>query len=755
MNDSASEQTQIDLQEPSSDSEQPGAVRGTVERVTFRNSENGYTVLQLAVEDARGSVTVVGHCLPFEAGSDIIVQGEQITHPRFGEQFQAQSANEIEPTTAAGIQKYLGSGLIAGVGPKTAERIVEVFGTRTLEVIYREPTKLRSVPGISKRKAESIHAALVERKDRLENERFFAEHDIGIGLARRIIDRYGEHAIAKVKKDPYLLAIEMRGIGFATADSLALHLGFEPTSTARLRGGLFYALQKAMDDGHCFLTLSVLLERTQSLLKLDTVLDFTPHIESLVADKFIISVEDRVYIKRLYDAEQMVARFVAERLTPYEQPLVPADTMENCLNQAEQELGLTFSFEQRNSVALATTHPFLVITGGPGCGKTTIIRALASTFVQAGKVLALAAPTGKAAQRMSQVTGMNAKTIHRLLKFDPRTNAFQYNATAPLCLEDHGSETEIDILIIDEASMLDIQLCRDLFSAIPLHATVILVGDKDQLPSVGPGRVFAELVSIPELKIISLSKLFRRSEESKITTIAHSINAGIIPDFPEPDGVTKSDLYFIEKDDADACARVVESLVTDQIPRKFNIPLEDITVLTPSNRGPIGTIELNERLQEKLNPAATQSSMISTQRGDFRLGDRVCQRVNNYKIDLFGVFNGDIGTVYQLDESNSSVVVELWDGRLIQYNEKDLQQLSLSYAMTVHRSQGSEMPCVVLVLHTSHFTLLERQLFYTAITRAKQLLILVGSKRALALAANRTSSKKRLTSLKEAIQAAL
>lgn len=725
--------------------------RGIVSRVTYRNPENGYTVLQLSVADKRERVTVVGYCLPFAVGSNIVVHGEMVSHPRFGEQLQATAADEIKPTTAEGIEKYLGSGLIPGVGPKTAENIVEKFGDQTLEVIYRSPERLTEVSGVSAHRAEQIAEALQSRQDRIENERFFIEHDISIGLSRRIIEKYGSRTIAKIQKDPYRLAFEMKGIGFATADAIALNIGFDHDAAVRLRGGLYYALQKAMDDGHCFLPRDVLIKNALHLLGIAEAIDFDPHIESLSQEGIVMCHEEKVYILSLYEAERFVAEFVANRIGAYETPLVSDSTLQRSLEAAASELDIAFSYEQRAAVESAVRNPLLVITGGPGCGKTTIIRALAATFTAAGKVLALAAPTGKAAQRMAQVTGMDAKTIHRLLKYDPYSHSFQFNGTAPIALETNGIEERIDALIIDEASMLDIQLARDLFVAVPSDAPVILVGDKDQLPSVGPGRVFAELVSTKEVPVINLSTLFRRSNESRITSVAHTINSGLIPELPTPDGITKSDVYFIHKEDSEAAARVIESLVAEQIPAKFDIPLEDITVLTPSNRGPIGTLALNERLQERINPTAAQKSQIQTKKGDFRLGDRVCQRVNNYKIDLFGVFNGDIGQVYSLDESDSSIVVELWDGRLIRYSEKDLGQLSLSYAMTVHRSQGSELPCVVLALHSSHFTLLERQLLYTAVTRAKQLLIVVGSQKALRTAIQRVSSSKRRSSLKEHI----
>ncbi|MBN8550012.1 MAG: AAA family ATPase, partial [Deltaproteobacteria bacterium] len=362
----------------------------------------------------------------------------------------------------------------------------------------------------------------------------------------------------------------------------------------------------------------------------------------------------------------------------------------------------------------------------------------------AQKRLFLCAPTGRAAQRMAQVTDLPASTIHRMLKFDPVRGGFMFGARDPL---------PADAVIVDEASMIDLMLAKDLFSAIPQNATLVLVGDRDQLPSVGPGRVFGDLISIHQLKIVALSKLFRRGNESSINDIAHRINAGLVPDIPQPDGVTKVDAYFLPRSEAEEAAQTIESLIADQIPKKFGIDRKDICVLTPSNRGPLGTQALNERLQNRLNPAAALDfdQTLTVNKIDYRVGDKVCQRVNNYQLDEIGVYNGDIGYIHSVDKQSRSIRVEMWDGRLIKYEQNDLQQLSLAYAITVHRSQGSEIPCVILALHDSHFTLLERQLIYTAVTRAKQLLIVVGSKRSLSIACKRTSTRRRSSCLAEKI----
>ena len=727
---------------------------GTVQRVNFRSDDGQFSVLQLNPEDYGDPKVVVGSCLHFTAGTKIICYGHYTTHPKYGVRFNAVRANEVEPTTTSGLIKYLGSGLLPGIGPKTAKRIVNELGIEALNKIRKNPDCLLAISGISKKKAELISGVLLEKVASQTQERFFVEHDISPNLAKRIIQKYGTDAIPIVQQDPYRLAFEMHGIGFTTADSIALKLGFKLDAPERIRGAIYHTLETARENGNCFLPEEQLFKETKEKLELAGNIDLKPQLNSLINNCYLIEENERIYLKKIYDAEKYVANFVINRSKPFETPLVNSSTLADCIKRAESELGLEFSAEQKLAVKYSTEYPLLIITGGPGCGKTTIINALARTFYDANKVLALAAPTGKAAQRMSQVTGQSAGTIHRLLKYDPRTNDFFYNYSNPIRVgETDFSDGEIvDAVIVDEASMLDILLAKDLFQAIPQKATLILVGDKDQLPSVGPGKVFSDLVSIAKLKIISLNQLFRRSEESAITTVAHSINSGRVPKIPKPDGITKSDAYFIERNEIEDCAKLIESLVAEQIPQKFGIPTDNITVLTPANRGLLGTNELNVRLQNKINPIEIAKVNIVLHDKEYRLGDRVCQRVNNYKIDLFGVFNGDIGIVNQIANDQRSMAVELWDGRVVTYNLNEISQLSLAYAQTVHRSQGSEMPCVVLALHTTHFTLLERQLLYTAVTRAKKLLIIVGNARAIEIATTRLSSKKRFTFLKQRIE---
>lgn len=720
-------------------------VTGVISRVTFHNPENGYSVLQVSTPRKLEAVTVVGTFLKPSQGINIHARGRFITHNRFGDQFQASVITEIVPSTLEGIEKYLSSGLIKGIGPKTAQRLMEKFGENTLEVICREPEKIAAVPGIGKAKAKLIHNTCAEQRESQDTMRFLVEHGISPKLGQKIIDKYKNKTIEIISNDPYLLARQLRGVGFQTADRIALQLGVKAESPQRLKAGLYYALERAADDGHCFLPPSELFRRASALLGIGNETDLSEALEELIREDFITRRDETVYLKHLAAAEDFVAKFIAQRSMLETENEIGAEDINSALKAAASELEIEFSQDQKEAVYAAARNSVIVITGGPGCGKTTLIKALSHLFRGANLRLMLAAPTGRAAQRMAQVCEYPASTIHRLLKYDPRSGTFTFGINDPL---------PADAVIVDEASMIDISLAKDLFSAIPKNAKLILVGDKDQLPSVGPGRVFADLIASQQIKTIQLTKLFRRAEDSNINDIAFMINSGLAPNIPEPDGVTKTDSYFIPKRDPEDAAHTIQRLVSDHIPRKFSIKLADITVLTPSNRGVLGTVELNKGLQAKLNPPTALGIDGELEVGDniFRIGDRVCQRVNNYQIDPHGVFNGDVGQIYSIERAARRMVVELWDGRLIKYESGDLHQLSLAYAVTVHRSQGSEIPCVVLALTDAHFTLLERQLIYTAVTRAKKLLILVGSKRALEIACRRINTQKRCTALKERIE---
>jgi exodeoxyribonuclease V alpha subunit len=718
-------------------------LRGVVERVTFQNAQNGYAVCKLELDDRAGLLTVVGTFPSALEGMHVVVRGRYTEHSKFGKQFVATSVTQTPPSTPDGISRFLQSGIAKGIGPKTADKLVKAFGDKTLDVLLKEPERARKLGGISKAKLEALREELVRDEAEREGLRFLMENKVPRGLATRVLKTYGSATVERVSRDPYLLARDIRGVGFLTADTIAINLGLPLISPQRLKAGLFYALERASDDGHCYLTRKQLFEQTRNLLKIGEDLELEEPLQSLAREEYVIIHEEQIALFFISRAEQAVAEFVAARCNAESAKPLKLEQVESALANAALEMGVTFSPEQQEAVRLASMRSLMVLTGGPGCGKTTVIRAIVALFKRNGRRVVLTAPTGRAAQRMSQVCDHPASTIHRLLKFDPSTNGFLHNSKLPL---------DLDVLIIDESSMVDIQLARDLFSAVPQGATVILVGDRDQLPSVGPGRVLGDLVTTPAVPTIALSRLYRRADGSNITSIAHAINGGIAPEIPQPDGVTKTDAYFIPRPEAGDAAALIEKLVSEQIPKKFGFKREEITVLSPTNRGELGVTTLNARLQQALNPSFDPEQEIETHQGILRVGDRVSQRVNNYQIDEYGVFNGDTGVISRVDKLRKNVIVDLWDGRLIKYDLGQLNQLSLAYCISVHRSQGSEMPCVVLALHESHFMLLERQLIYTAITRAKKLLVIVGSRRALKIAAERTGTLRRQTRLKPLIE---
>lgn len=719
-------------------------LRGVIDRIRFQNPSTGYTVFLLKIAGNPKPYTVVATHPALTAGQQVMVRGYETSHVKYGDQVEAISVMESAPSTSEGIERFLSSGLVKGIGEKTAERLVEEFGADTLRMLVEEPEQVAKLSGVGKSKAKKLQEALGSKQAVQEVMQFLVENNISTTLAHKIYEKYSNRAVEILKQDPYLLTRELRGIGFIKADTIALNLGLPTDAPQRLKAALYYALEKASEDGHCFLYDEQIVSQARRLLGTETVEgeELERQLMALVEESYVVKEEDRYYLSALFRAEEFVAKFLSRRAQAESVLSVSDQLVQQALNEAGSELSVEFSAEQQSAILAAARKQLVVITGGPGCGKTTIIRALTKLFDLAHKELRLTAPTGRAAQRMAQVCDKDASTIHRLLRYDPFRRSFFHGINDPL---------PCDVVVVDESSMIDIQLARDLFSAIPKHATLILVGDKDQLPSVGPGKVFQDIVSRNEITVIGLSRLYRRKQQSQITDAAHMINAGTVPPIPEPDGNTKSDAYFIPKKDASESAVIIENLFAKQLPSKFGFAPEEIVVLTPTNRGDLGTETLNKRLQDRVNPYQGGPQLLMGSHS-LRVGDRVCQRVNNYQIDEYGVFNGDLGLVTEIDAVNKTAHVELWDGRLIKYSSKELGQLSLAYAMTVHRSQGSEIPCVILALHDSHYGLLERQLIYTGVTRAKRLLVIVGSKRALAIATKRAHSQDRQTHLSAKIR---
>jgi exodeoxyribonuclease V alpha subunit len=706
---------------------------GTIERVTFHNPDNGFVVLRVGVRGERAPVSVVGQTPRAVAGEFVEADGKWADDPEFGKQFKADTLRVLPPSTVEGIEKYLGSGLIKGVGPAIARRIVEVFGDRALAVIDESPTFLKEIKGIGPKLITRIRESWRQQKAVRDILVFLQSHGIGTAHAFRIYKTYGDSALDVVKADPYCLAMDVWGIGFQTADALALKLGFERQALPRARAALRHVLLEATGDGHCALPEETVWQLVHQLtgIKLPILHEATT---SLIADKEIIrevalTPTPWLYLRKLHQAETGVAERLRE-LNRGAHPLHPLK-VDAALEWIEKKMGLTLARSQRNAIG-QTEKKVLVITGGPGVGKTTLVRGILEIYLVKKQRVSLCAPTGRAAKRLAESTGRPAQTIHRLLEFDHRGP--QRDADAPL---------EVDLLIVDEVSMVDIVLMNQLLRAVPASACVILVGDADQLPSVGPGSVLADIIASKAVAVVRLTEIFRQAQESGIVRAAYAIHDGIMPEPDSPDKLT--DFYFIEVESPSIILERVIALILERIPARFKLdPFQDIQVLAPMNRAELGVKNLNVRLQEVLNPPDAQEGPEVARFGwTFRLGDKVMQTRNNYDKD---VFNGDIGRIRKIDLEAQEVTVD-YDGRSVVYEIDELDELTLAYALTIHKSQGSEYPAVILPLHTQHFLLLQRNLLYTAVTRGRKLVVIVGSRKALALAVERHNPSQRCSAL--------
>ncbi len=713
-------------------------VTGSVESIVFRNDETGYTVCSVKTQGGGDRqhdtiVTVVGSCAAIWEGEEIHAEGQWVRHPSHGQQFQAKTITCITPTSTEGLRRYLASGMIKGIGPKFAQRIVDHFGERTLEVIDKESGRLCEVEGIGERRRKLIKESWTEQRDVREIMIFLQSHGIGTAKASRIYRQYGADAIAVVKRNPYRLCEEVWGIGFKTADAIALSVGIPHDSEVRARAGLIYTLQTESDEGHCFTPEPDLLLHAQALL--DITVEILGDALSKEFEKgTLVKEEDRIYLRDLFRAEARVAASLT-RLLDAPQPFAPIDATV-AIPWAERKMGLNLAPLQREALRNAITSKVSIITGGPGVGKTTIIRALTEIFGARKMDIRLAAPTGRAAKRMSEATGREAQTIHRLLKFNPSFGGFEFNLDNPL-----GG----DCFILDETSMIDIRLMDQFLQALPDSATLILVGDTDQLPSVGPGNVLRDLIASGQIPCCRLDTIFRQDTSGLIVRNAHHVNHGE----PFETHTGDSDFYFVETGDPERIiARTVE-LMTNRIPVKFKLdPLADVQVLTPMRRNLLGTENLNSVIQAALNPSGPSLVRGCTH---FRVNDRVMQLRNNYDKE---VFNGDIGFIKQVDAEDRALIV-LFDGRPVRYAQSELDELVLAYACSIHKSQGSEYPAVIVLLHTQHFKLLQRNLLYTAITRGKRLVMVVGSSRAVNIAIKANQVRERRTSLRERLRGAI
>ncbi len=700
-------------------------VEGVVDRVTFESAESSFRVIKLSADDG-AQVTVVGTFPRVAPGARVRVRGQKIVDPRHGEQIKASNITELLPTTLVGIRRYLGSGLIKGIGGRYAEKIVDAFGLDTLKVLDEEPERLSLVPGLGQKRAETLAKAWREQRVVREVMVFLQAHGASPALATRIYKRYGKDAITIVSREPYRLALDVWGVGFKTADRIAQELGVERDGPARIQAGVLQAMHDATDGGHACVPESAARARALALLDLppedptaeDKIRSALVALRMggyVVMEKRDEEDEPRVYLADLYAAE---VRFASRLLTLLRAPARPLPGAARALAEFEARAGVALAPEQRQAVERAAKDGVLVITGGPGVGKTTIVRAVLSVYESAKLAVRLAAPTGRAAKRLSQSTGREASTLHRLLEFDPKRGSFKRSLENPL---------EVDALVIDEASMIDLPMADAIAQAVAEGTRLVFVGDVDQLPSVGPGAILRDVIQSNAVPVVRLTQIFRQAGASLIVENAHRINAGEVPIAP-PAGAT-ADFYLIDRRDPEGARDTILELVGSRIPKRFgHDPIRDVQVLTPMHRGPAGSMALNEALQALLNPSGP-----SLTRGArlFRLGDKVMQLRNDYDRE---VWNGDVGIVSDVDEEEEVLFVRFDDERRVKYEAADLDELTLAYACSIHKSQGSEYPVVVLPLLTTHFVMLSRNLLYTAVTRGKRLVVLVYDPRALSLA---------------------
>jgi exodeoxyribonuclease V alpha subunit len=743
------------------------ALAGIVDRIVYANEENGWTVIRLLVPGRREPATVVGNLLGVQPGESIQLQGCWQRDRKYGEQFRAESYATLKPATLVGIERYLGSGLVRGIGKVMAARLTQHFGIATLDVIDGEPTRLTEVEGIGPIRSQRIAAAWVEQRQVKDVMLFLQSHGVSATFAVKIYKQYGAQAIAAVTENPYRLARDIFGIGFKTADRIAGNLGLAIDSPHRAEAGLLFCLEELADQGHCFAERRDLLTSATELLGIETA-GLEPALERLAESKAValeafVPASDgdtvgphatAVFLRPLHAAEVGVADRLAALARTAPAP-IPID-LERALEWYEERSGITLAERQRAAIKSAITAKVLVITGGPGTGKTTIVRGILEILVRKGRRILLAAPTGRAAQRLRETTGHEASTIHRLLEFSPRSFGFERNADRPL---------ETDLLILDEASMIDTPLAYAILRALRPECQLVLVGDMNQLPSVGPGSVLGDVIRSGAIPVVELNEIFRQAEQSMIVVNAHRVNRGEMPllgppatgpDATPPAGApalaatgapgSEPDFFLVERKEPEDVLAVVKRLVAERIPARFGLdPRSEIQVLTPMHRGLLGAANLNAELQALLNPRGTSITRGSR---TFRVGDRVMQLRNNYQLE---VWNGDLGRVSAIDAEEREVLVR-FDERSVKYDHADLDELVLGYACSIHKAQGSEFPAVVIPLHTQHYVMLQRNLLYTAVTRGRRLVVVVGSRRALAIAVKTERLLVRHTRLVERIR---
>lgn len=725
------------------------AVQGVVERLTYHSEESGYTVARLKAPRTSELITIVGNFANIQPGQTLHLEGTWRDHPKYGQQFQVTKYRETKPATLTGIEKYLGSGLIKGVGPVTAKRIVAHFGLETLEVIEHQIGRLAEVPGIAQKRVKLIQAAWATQKAIKEVMLFLQSHGVSTTYAVKIYKQYGDASIETVTRNPYQLAAEVYGIGFITADAIARNLGISPGSEYRYRSGILHVLQEASDEGHCFLPQAELVERVVKRLALA---DHQPEADAVTALTTQMALDGELvmqggsgeqareficYSPPFYGAEFKLAERLGLLLS--EPITVDLPRVQRWIDRFTEKTGLQLSDQQRQAVELAASQRVLILTGGPGTGKTFCTRTIVALWRAMGKSIALASPTGRAAQRLQEMTGQEAKTVHRLLEFDPATFQFKRDVDQPILA---------DAVIIDEASMLDLFLANSLVKAIAPMAQLLFVGDVDQLPSVGPGNVLADLINSEQVPVIRLAEVFRQAQTSQIVRNAHQINQGKLPKLEPVSNQPTSDCLWIMAPQPEHGIQAIRDLVTDLIPQ-LGFGMQDVQVLCPMTRGEIGTRNLNQVLQQLVNPPVAGKAELIRGGRVLRVGDRVIQKVNDYNRE---VFNGDLGSIGAIDIEEQEVTVE-FAGRSVVYDAADLNEIDLAWSVSIHKSQGSEYPVVILPIYMQHYLLLSRNLIYTGLTRAKQLAIFVGPQKAIGFAVHQVKSQQRYTLLAQRLRA--
>lgn len=717
-------------------------LEGQVIRITYSNEETGFTVVRVNAPGYSDPVTVVGELIAPTPGGILKMKGVWLNHPKFGRQFKILSHRTMVPSTVDGIERYLGSGLIKGVGPVMASRIVKRFREKTLEVIEHHIEDLEKVGGIGQKRIEMIKRAWSEQKEIRDVMIFLQSHGVSSGHATKIFKRYAQDSIAVLSKNPYKLATDIHGIGFNTADRIAEKLGFDKSAPVRAEAGILYVLNQLSDEGHVYYPYELLIEKCKEILEVDREV-ITKAIDHITCEgKIVIEDLDQdfdkseanqkgVYLAQFHASETGIANHLGRLLVS--QKNIRKVNADKAIPWVQEKINLTLAPKQIEAVKRAITDKIMVITGGPGTGKTTITNAVIRIYREVGARILLAAPTGRASKRMSEATGYPARTIHRMLEFSFQKRGFQ---------RDHNHPLDVDVLVLDEVSMVDTILMYHLLKAVPSRATMIMVGDVHQLPSVGAGSVLKDIIRSNAAPVVELNEIFRQADESHIIINAHKINKGIIPELrPAKDNLR--DFYFIEQNDPEHALNIIIELVCDRIPRRFSLdPVDDIQVLTPMHKGVIGTGNLNRKLQNALNPSKIE---LTWGERTFRLNDKIMQVRNNYEKE---VFNGDIGRITSINPESREVIAT-FDRSPVPYDTSELDEIVPAYAISVHKSQGSEYPAVIIPILSQHHVLLQRNLIYTAVTRGKQLVVMVGSKRALAIGIKNDRIMRRYTHLAE------